>query len=61
MFHKTCHNIFTLADYASKNKGPPEWIEEDQIALVQGRVDEDIIVELKLASSENYDDLRFEL
>lgn len=48
-------------DYTLKNKGPPEWIEEDQIVSVQGYVGEDIIVELKLALSENYDDLRFEL
>ncbi|XP_011632760.1 titin-like [Pogonomyrmex barbatus] len=51
----------TLTDYTLKNKGPPEWIEEDQIVSVQGRVGEDIIVEMKLALSENYDDLRFEL
>ncbi|KYN45103.1 Muscle M-line assembly protein unc-89 [Trachymyrmex septentrionalis] len=44
-----------------KNKGPPEWIEEDQIVSVQGYVGEDIVIELKLALSENYDDLRFEL
>lgn len=48
-------------DYTLKNKGPPEWIEKDQIISVQGHVGEDIIVELKLALSENYDDLRFEL
>jgi len=53
--------INSFADYASRNKGPPEWIEEDQIAPIQGRVGEDIIVELKLALSDNYDDLRFEL
>ncbi|XP_067210466.1 uncharacterized protein [Linepithema humile] len=51
----------TLTDYMSRNKGPPEWIEEDQIISVQGSEGEDIIVELKLALSENYDDLRFEL
>ncbi|XP_018399450.1 PREDICTED: uncharacterized protein LOC108777137, partial [Cyphomyrmex costatus] len=41
--------------------GSPEWIEEDQIVSVQGYIGEDIIIELKLALSENYDDLRFEL
>ncbi|KMR05376.1 myosin light chain smooth muscle [Lasius niger] len=48
-------------DLTSKNKGPPEWIEEDQIVSTQGCVGEDIIVELKLVSSENYDDLQFDL
>ncbi|XP_011705986.1 PREDICTED: titin-like [Wasmannia auropunctata] len=50
----------TLTD-TLKTKGSPEWIEEDQIVSVQGHVDEDIIIELKLALSENYDDLQFEL
>ncbi|XP_039306923.1 titin isoform X3 [Solenopsis invicta] len=50
----------TLTD-TLKNKGPPEWIEEDEIVLVQGHVGEDIIIELKLALCDNYDDLRFEL
>lgn len=45
----------------SSNKGPPQWIEENQTVSVQGRVGEDIIIELKLASPEQYDDLRFEL
>lgn len=49
----------TIADYASRSKGPPEWIEEDQIVSVQGHVGEDIVVELKL--TDHYDDLRFEL
>jgi len=44
-----------------KNEGSLKWIEEDQIVSVQGYVGEDIIIELKLALSENYDDLRFEL
>lgn len=44
-----------------KSKGTLEWIEGDQIVSVQGCVGEDIIIELKLAVSENYDDLRFEL
>ncbi|XP_032676016.1 uncharacterized protein LOC116846386 isoform X2 [Odontomachus brunneus] len=51
----------TLTDYASRSKGPPEWIEEDQIVSVQGLVGNDIIVELKLTPSDHYDDLRFEL
>lgn len=52
---------YIYADYTLKSKGPPKWIEEDQIVSIQGRVSEDIIIELKLALSENYDDLRFEL
>ncbi|KAM0731548.1 Myosin light chain kinase, smooth muscle [Formica fusca] len=51
----------TLTDLTSRNKGPPEWIEEDQIVSSQGRIGEDIIVELKLVSSESYDDLQFDL
>ncbi|XP_011861438.1 PREDICTED: titin-like [Vollenhovia emeryi] len=51
----------TLTDYTLKSKGPPEWIDEDQIVPAQGRVGDDIIIELKLALCENYDDLRFEL
>ncbi|XP_050456843.1 titin-like [Cataglyphis hispanica] len=51
----------TLTDLTSRNKGPPEWIEEDQIVSAQGCIGEDIIVELKLVSSESYDDLQFDL
>lgn len=50
-----------FADYKSRNKEPPEWVEEDQTVLAQGHVGEDIIVELKFVSPENYDDLQFEL
>lgn len=50
-----------FADYTSRNKGSPEWIEEDQIVSVQGHEGDDILVELKLTTSEKYDDLRFEL
>lgn len=58
--HTHAHSIL-LTDYASTNKGPPGWLEEDQVASVQGRADEDVVVELKLIPSDRYDDLRFEL
>lgn len=50
----------TLTDLTRK-KGPPEWVEEDQTVSTQGRVGEDIIVELKLVPPENSDDLQFDL
>lgn len=57
----TIHPVHIFADYTSTDKGPPEWIEADQVVSVQGHVEEDVVVELKLVPSDRYDDLQFEL
>ncbi|KAK1121160.1 hypothetical protein K0M31_010467 [Melipona bicolor] len=51
----------TLTDQATKAKGPPRWLEPDQVLPVQGRVGEDVVVEPKLRWSDVFDELRFEL
>lgn len=50
-----------VTDQTTKAKGPPRWLEPDQVLPVQGRVGEDIIVEPKLRWSDVFDELRFEL
>ncbi|XP_043525663.1 muscle M-line assembly protein unc-89-like [Frieseomelitta varia] len=51
----------TLTDQAAKAKGPPRWLEPDQVLPVQGRVGEDIVIEPKLRWSDVFDELRYEL
>ncbi|XP_076759010.1 myosin light chain kinase, smooth muscle-like [Xylocopa sonorina] len=51
----------TLTDQTTKAKGPPRWLEPDQVLPVHGRVGEDIVVEPKLRWSDVFDELRFEL
>ncbi|XP_026670518.1 titin homolog [Ceratina calcarata] len=52
----------TLTDQTTKAaKGPPRWLEPDQVLPVQGRVGEDIVVKPKLRWSDIFDELRFEL
>ncbi|KOC67434.1 Muscle M-line assembly protein unc-89 [Habropoda laboriosa] len=50
-----------FADQTTKAKGPPRWLEPDQVLPVQGRAGEDIVIEPKLRWSDVFDELRFEL
>ncbi|KAK2587831.1 hypothetical protein KPH14_003931 [Odynerus spinipes] len=48
-------------DGTSRIQMPPQWEEEDRILAVQGRAGEDIVVELKLRSADDVDNLLLEL
>ncbi|XP_047350165.1 titin homolog isoform X6 [Vespa velutina] len=50
----------TLTDGTSRIQIAPRWEEEDQILAVQGRAGEDIVVQLKLRSTDDTDDLQLE-
>lgn len=62
-FFDNCHSFFLYfpSDGTSRIKIPPGWEEEDRILAVQGRIGEDIVVELKLRSTDDTDDVQLEL